>query len=131
MSVKKISRSQGLVGSSPTGGTIINWSSKILTTSNFAVGFPNNSLKPGQANMVRIVNHHSSYLNNKTGYIIGKDAFYGRKVWLHKEQFTVIINQFNLVPCEKDALTYTDVLKIHCNILYYNFILKLNYWLRK
>lgn len=77
--------------------------------------------------------HHCHYLNDKTGFLVGRDvgSFYGAKVWLEKEQFTVVVNQTNVVPANATVKSFSDVLVIFWKIFIHNLAVKLDNILRR
>lgn len=89
-------------------------------------------LTAGYARTIKIVNHHSKFLNGKTGTIVGKEfpSFYNWKVWLPSEQITVIVSQANIVPVTSNAISFADVFTVHW-ILFHNIAITLQAWLRK
>ena len=88
---------------------------------------PNYNLTPGMGRRVKIVNHHSALLNNKCGVLIGKDipGYYNWRIWLEKEQVTVIVHQANIIPVEEIAYSFADVFTIHWMITTHNIAVKI------
>lgn len=93
----------------------------------------NYGLTPGMARKVRIVNHHYALLNGKCGFIIGKDipSYYNWKIWLNKEQVTVIVHQSNIIPVEEQAFSFADVFAIHWKIAIHNIAVRIQAGLRR
>ena len=92
------------------------------------------TFKPGSNKRVQIVRHHNKWLNNQIGTILGKASgmnFYGWKVWLEKEQITVFVNEFNLIPSSEKITSWVDILEIRWKVWLNNIAWKLHLLLRK
>lgn len=90
-------------------------------------------LSAGFARRVRIVNHHSTMLNNKCGVIVGKDipSYWNWRIWLEREQVTVVVHQANIIPVEDQAFSFADVFAIHWKIAIHNIAVKIQAGLRR
>ncbi len=90
-------------------------------------------LTPGYARTIKIVNHHSKFLNGQTGTIVGKEfpSFWNWKIWLPSEQITVVVHQANIVPAGSNAVSFSDVFAVHWMIFLHNIAIKLQAWFRR